>query len=79
LVTDFDVDNAPDIRKVPAVEASHRLTWEIVSEPAVQEAHDTAEAADDPDDGAPKVTCLRVVSAEALVVPERCRWCHVAR
>jgi hypothetical protein len=69
FVTDFDADRAPDCRKFPAVDASQIDTWLIVSDPADHEVHETADAADDPADGAANVSCFRVVSAEAFDVP----------
>jgi hypothetical protein len=48
---------------------SHIDTWVIVSDPAVHAAHETAEAAVDPADGAANVNCFRVVSALAFAVP----------
>jgi hypothetical protein len=68
LITGTPAVSAHDCRKFPAVEASQMEMWEIVSD-AVIEKLDSVDSAIEPPEAADQTIALRVVTAEAFVVP----------
>jgi hypothetical protein len=71
FATAFDAVSAAEPRKFPAVEASHRDTCEIVSDPTDHDVHDTDALIDfEPADAADHDSAFRVVSAEAADAPD---------
>jgi hypothetical protein len=69
LITDLLAVNATLHRKLPAVEASHKLMWLIVSVAVIDHVEAIDVIAIDPADDALNVGETRVVTAEALAVP----------
>jgi hypothetical protein len=70
LITDLLAVNATDHKKVPAVDASQRLMWLIVSVAVIDHVEAIDVIAMDPAEAALNVGETRVVTAEAAVVPE---------
>ena len=70
LMTDLLVVKATDHIKFPAVEASHKLMWLIVSVAVIDQVEAIDVIAIDPADAALKVGETRVVTADAAVVPD---------
>jgi hypothetical protein len=70
LITDLLVVNATDHIKFPAVDASQKLMWLIVSVAVIDHVEAIDVIAIDPAEAALNVGETRVVTAEAAVVPD---------